>query len=82
MEELRSTEILDKEIREEARRKAEKILKEAEIDCREIGQKTEARFAEDEQQQKAEYFWVVLQFRHLNTGLVLQKTYLLSKFLK
>ena len=32
MEELRSTEILDKEIREDARRKAEKILKEAEID--------------------------------------------------
>ncbi|MBO8449971.1 MAG: hypothetical protein IAA96_02580 [Spirochaetes bacterium] len=64
MEELRSTEILDKEIREDARRKAEKILKEAEIDCREIGQKTEARFAEDEQQQKAEYGRRLEEYRY------------------
>lgn len=36
MEELRSTEILDREIQEDARRKAEKILKTSEAECRQI----------------------------------------------
>lgn len=36
MEEFRSTEILDKEIQDDARRKAEKILKRADIDCQKI----------------------------------------------
>ena len=36
MEEFRSTEILDKEIQEDARRKAEKLLKRADDDCQKI----------------------------------------------
>lgn len=36
MQELRSTEILDKEIQDDARKKAEKILKQADSDCAEI----------------------------------------------
>lgn len=36
MQELRSTEILDKEIQDDARKKAEKILKQADFDCEEI----------------------------------------------
>jgi len=36
MQELRSTDILDKEIQADARKKAEKILKKAESDCAEI----------------------------------------------
>lgn len=36
MEELRSTDILDKEIQSDARKKAEKILKKADSDCAEI----------------------------------------------
>ncbi len=36
MEELRSTEILDKEIRSDARKKAERILSKAEVDCQMI----------------------------------------------
>jgi len=36
MQELRSTEILDKEIQSDARRKAEKILKKADLDAQEI----------------------------------------------
>ena len=36
MEELRSTEILDKEIRSDARKKAERILSKADVDCQMI----------------------------------------------
>lgn len=36
MQELRSTEILDKEIQSDARKKAEKLLKKADADCTEI----------------------------------------------
>ena len=36
MQELRSTDILDKEIQSDARKKAEKILKKADSDCAEI----------------------------------------------
>jgi V/A-type H+-transporting ATPase subunit E len=46
MEELRSTEILDQEIREDARRKAEKILKDAERDCAAIASEASVRIAE------------------------------------
>jgi len=46
MEELRSTEILDREIRDDARRKAEKILKDAERDCAAIASEASARIAE------------------------------------
>ena len=44
MEELRSTEILEKEIQSDARRKAEKILKNADADCEKILSSVETRF--------------------------------------
>jgi V/A-type H+-transporting ATPase subunit E len=45
MEELRSTEILDREIQDDARRKAEKVLKAAENDCVRITDGVAARVA-------------------------------------
>ena len=55
MEELRSTEILDKEIHEDARRKADKILKAAESDCEQIGIKAAADFEKTSKGKKADY---------------------------
>ncbi len=43
MEELRSTDILDREIQEDARKKAEKLLKAADSDCERIRSESEAR---------------------------------------
>ncbi len=68
MEELRSTEILDKEIRSDARKKAERILSKADVDCqmilaevgdriekakKEIADKNEAKLAAYEKQKNA-----------------------------
>lgn len=50
MQELRSTEILDKEIQSDARKKAEKILKQADAECMEIANSVET----DIQKVKAE----------------------------
>lgn len=55
MEELRSTEILDREIYEDARKKAEKILKNADSDCNRLNQETETRISETERDKKTEY---------------------------
>jgi V/A-type H+-transporting ATPase subunit E len=45
MEELRSTETLDREIRDDARRKAEKILKDADAECASIAASVASRIA-------------------------------------
>ena len=45
MEELRSTEILDKEIKADARKKAEKLLSKADVDCQYILSEVEKRIA-------------------------------------
>ena len=55
MEELRSTEILDKEIREDARRKANRILNNSVIDCEKILEDVNIRFEKDAEIKKAEY---------------------------
>lgn len=55
MEELRSTEILDREIQEDARRKAEKILKNSDAECRQILDEVEGRIAKTRAEKKAEY---------------------------
>ncbi len=55
MEELRSTEILDREIHEDARKKAEKVLKAAERECERIQSETEARIAAAGQEKKKDY---------------------------
>ncbi len=55
MEELRSTEILDREIQDDARRKAEKILKAGESECRAIAEEAAARTEVFRMQKEAEY---------------------------
>ncbi len=55
MEELRSTDILDREIHEDARKKAEKVLKAAERECERIRSETEARIAAAAQDKKKDY---------------------------
>ncbi len=55
MEELRSTAILDREIQDDARRKAEKILKLGEAECHSIASDVTARVAQIQAQKEAEY---------------------------
>ncbi len=55
MEELRSTEILDREIQEDARRKAEKILKTSESECRQITEDVARRIERVREEREREY---------------------------
>jgi len=55
MEELRSTAILDREIQDDSRRKAEKILKTCESECRQITDSVSDRIALIQAQKEAEY---------------------------
>jgi V/A-type H+-transporting ATPase subunit E len=55
MEELRSTEILDREIQEDARRKAEKILKANEAECARIIDDVAIRIEKTRTEKEAEY---------------------------
>lgn len=55
MEELRSTEILDREIQDDARRKAEKILKAGEGECRLIAEEVAERIAAFRTEKEREY---------------------------
>ncbi len=63
MEELRSTEILDREIQEDARRKADKILKAAESDCVEIEREAAGRFEKMSARKKEEYEQMLSSYR-------------------
>jgi V/A-type H+-transporting ATPase subunit E len=53
MEELRSTEILDKEIQEDARKKADRILKNADSDAARIASDVQTRIAAARQEREA-----------------------------
>lgn len=55
MQELRSTEILDKEIHADAQKKADKILKNADIECQKILSSVEERVKEAENEKKLFY---------------------------
>ncbi|HKL86127.1 MAG TPA: hypothetical protein VJ861_07340 [Treponemataceae bacterium] len=55
MEELRSTEILDREIQDDARRKADKILKASDAECAQLASETAARIEAVTQEKEAEY---------------------------
>ncbi len=55
MEELRSTEILDREIQEDARRKAEKILKTSESECLQIMEDVARRIERVRGEREREY---------------------------
>lgn len=55
MEELRSTEILGREILEDARRKAEKILKTSEVECQKIYDDVSLRIEKSREEKDREY---------------------------
>lgn len=55
MQELRSTDILDKEIHSDARKKAERILKQAESDCTEILKSVSENIKKAEEEKKSFY---------------------------
>lgn len=55
MEELRSTDILDREIQDDARRKAEKVLKAGENECAQIAEGVQTRVEAVILEKKAEY---------------------------
>lgn len=55
MEELRSTEILDREIQDDARRKADKILKSVDAECIQLELETASRIEAVTREKEAEY---------------------------
>lgn len=55
MEEIRSTDILDKEIQEDARKKAEKILKDSDEQCQKILSQVDERL-NDAKEERREYY--------------------------
>lgn len=63
MEELRSTEILDKEIREDARRKANRILNNATVECEKILEEINIRFEKDADAKKSEYQFKIDEYK-------------------
>ena len=83
MEELRSTEILDKEIQADARKKAEKIIKAAESEVKAIEQEVPARL-EKAQNEKIEKIAQKLQVieKDLNSSLPLEKERFLVSYIQ
>ena len=69
MEELRSTEILDKEIREDARRKANRILNNATVECEKILEEINIRFEKDADAKKSEYQFKIDEYKKNKEGL-------------
>ncbi len=81
MEELRSTEILDKEIEAEARKKAEKILKNADSECDKILGDVENRVREAAEKKSAYYKSRIEQFeKNSEAAFPLEKERFLIKF--
>lgn len=81
MEELRSTEILDKEIEADARKKVEKILKNADSECERILADVENRVKDASEQKSKYYKSKIEQFeKNVNAALPLEKERFLVKF--
>lgn len=81
MEELRSTEILDKEIEADARKKAEKILKNADSECERILADVSNRVKEASEQKEKYYKSKIEQFeKNVNAAIPLEKERFLVKF--
>lgn len=81
MEELRSTEILDKEIESDARKKAEKILKNADAECGRILSDVENRVKEAASQKAEFYKSKIEQFRkNVEAAVPLEKERFLVDF--
>ena len=81
MEELRSTEILDKEIEADARKKADKILKNADSEAEKILADVETRVKEAKEQKEKYYDSKFNQFeKNLEAALPLEKERFLVSF--
>lgn len=81
MEELRSTEILDKEIEADARKKAEKILADAEAECGRLLGGVDGRIKSAAEQKEAHYKEKLARFeRNALAALPLEKERYLVKF--
>ncbi|MCR5290426.1 MAG: hypothetical protein K6E51_10570 [Treponema sp.] len=81
MEELRSTEILDKEIQADARKKAERILATTEQDCKNVIAGVAARIEKTKNEKSAQYEQKIKQFAHdTDAALPLEKKRYLVSF--
>ncbi|MCR4821785.1 MAG: V-type proton ATPase subunit E [Treponema sp.] len=81
MEELRSTEILDKEIEADARKKAEKILARCEDECKSILAQVETRVNEERSKKEEYYKGKISQYeKSVNEALPLEKGRFLVSF--
>lgn len=83
MEELRSTEVLDKEIRSDARKKAERILSKAEVDCQMILAEVDSRVEKSKKEltEKNERKLVALK-KQQDAALPLEKERFLVDFIQ
>lgn len=81
MEELRSTEILDKEIEADARKKAEKLLLNADAECQKMLDGVQERVAEAARERKQYYAEKIAAFTaNLDAALPLEKERFLASF--
>lgn len=82
MEELRSTEILDKEIQDEARKKAQKILLDAQSQCQKILSEVDARLEVAKKEKEEFYNQKTTKFlKDLNSTLPLEKSRFLVSYI-
>lgn len=83
MEELRSTEILDKEIKADARKKAEKILAKADADCKNMLESVETRIENAKKEYLAKNEEKLHSFeKDLTASLPLEKKRFLVSFIQ
>lgn len=82
MEELRSTDILDKEIQDDARKKAEKILRSADSQCEQILAQVESRLNEAKAEKEAYFTEKQIQYKKdLDSSLPLEKSRFLVSYI-
>lgn len=83
MEEFRSTEILDKEIQADARKKAEKILAKADVDCTLLLEEVSGRIEKAKKELEDKYSLKIAAFeKDLSATLPLEKERFLVSFIQ
>lgn len=83
MEEFRSTEILDKEIQADARKKAEKILAKADVDCALLLEEVSGRIEKAKKELEDKYALKIAAFeKDLSATLPLEKKRFLVSFIQ
>lgn len=82
MEELRSTDILDKEIQDDARKKAEKILRSADAQCDQIMAQVDARLEEAKKEKEIYFNNKIEKYKKdLDSSLPLEKSRFLVSYI-